>query len=301
MDDFFRRMFGIPDDPWGRHGAPPLRRNDDWTYSEEPRDFYDNGWGSQGGGGAPGFGPFGGFPFSFGASPFGDFGNHVDDMFMMVEKQFEDMSRSFGHMVPQPALEGPADYNNRGSIRDRMLKSPESYHNPRQDQDLDDRFSSGDYDSVLSSGPSTENVPDNRIVLAPPRNHYQPPGGRMWGSSMSVTRIQGADGKVEERRTTQDFSGNQSTTVTRQLGDQSYSTTIKSNKTGGVQEEIEEFNNMGEADLDEFQKKWDRRNQGRIGPGDTRNNQPPSNELMLRNQPPMDPTYDDLYRKFFRS
>lgn len=52
--------------------------------------------------------------------------------------------------------------------------------------------------------------------------------------------------RVEQRKTVRDGEGNEEVTVTRSIGDQSHSVTIKKDKSG-VEEKIENFNNIDDS------------------------------------------------------
>ncbi|CAL1530225.1 unnamed protein product [Lymnaea stagnalis] len=73
--------------------------------------------------------------------------------------------------------------------------------------------------------------------------------------SFSFSTIRGPDGKVEQRKVVRDSSGQEESTITRSLGDKSYSVTTVT-KADGQQETREAFNNIDEKEIGVFKETW---------------------------------------------
>ncbi|PSN45547.1 hypothetical protein C0J52_05781 [Blattella germanica] len=165
-------------------------------------------------------------------------------------------SSPFGDQITPPMLpEGP---QKEGSLREQYLKpgfdtpsSDWSKGNSREDKDLDDKISAGELDNILGSKPSLE-ADDSHRSLVPAVPGMQ---SRIFGKSVTSKTIRKPDGSLEIHRTVRDSQGNEETTVTRQMGDQSYTVTIHTDPSG-TEERTENLYNLQEEDLDNFKKKW---------------------------------------------
>ncbi|XP_064416626.1 HCLS1-associated protein X-1 isoform X2 [Latimeria chalumnae] len=104
----------------------------------------------------------------------------------------------------------------------------------KEDKDLDSQVTSEGLDKVLK--PSE-----------PKANSYF--------KSVSITKVTGPDGTVEERRTVRDSQGNEETTVTRTKGDQTFITTSKKDEHG-QEKQAERMINMDDRDLAQFTEEW---------------------------------------------
>nr|XP_020666442.1 HCLS1-associated protein X-1 isoform X1 [Pogona vitticeps] len=221
--DVFRGFFGFPG---GQRPRDPffggITRDDD----EDDEEDEDSGYGSA-------FGPD---RFDFGFT-FGPDGMRFHDNFAFDElfRDFNALFREMGAMgLPaQPfdfrGIEAPPppDDQKRQTLRDSMLKHPDSqrpsrraleddlgppvpeikpwrpFHGlpevhpppagtPKEDGDLDSRVTSEGLETVLPP--------------AQPRSYFK---------SVSITKVMGPDGTVEERRTVRDSQGHEETVVTR--------------------------------------------------------------------------------------
>ncbi|XP_060073977.1 HCLS1-associated protein X-1-like [Ylistrum balloti] len=101
------------------------------------------------------------------------------------------------------------------------------------------------------------------------------------GRSVSVSTSIGPNGQVEERRTVRDSEGGEEVTITRKQGSQAHSVTTKTDKNG-VQEKIENFTNMSENDLSDFNNKWSNKNE------ESNYSAPLQPDALLKSQPPSD-------------
>lgn len=142
--------------------------------------------------------------------------------FEEILKNVEGMFR-FGFDLSAPPIEGLQEYHMEGredgkSLRDQMLKTPDK---------------------------------DSRIII--PHSSYSTNVIKSKSSSILV----GSEGlvKSEVHRTMKDSDGNTNVTVRRTLGDQTHAVTTKTDGTG-KSEKLEEFVNMDEKSLDDFEQKW---------------------------------------------
>ncbi|XP_043935311.1 HCLS1-associated protein X-1 [Protopterus annectens] len=104
----------------------------------------------------------------------------------------------------------------------------------KEDKDLDSQVSSGGLDNILTP---TE------------------PKTKSYFKSVSVTKVTGPDGSVEEHRTVRDSQGNEETTVTRMKGEQTFITTTKKDSQG-KEERTEKIVSMDDRDLAQFSETW---------------------------------------------
>nr|CAD7261890.1 unnamed protein product [Timema shepardi] len=163
--------------------------------------------------------------------------------------------------IGQPKGNDPAD------IRDKFLKPeyreknrahllpPDFSPRSNQDTDLDDRVKTGDLEIILGNLPfsSDSNISPNTSPI--------PGGASMYfGQSVTSKTIRRPDGSVEHHRTVRNNQGQEETTVTRQIGDQSHSLTTQTDRNG-VQQRVEKFVNLDEGKLDEFENKWNKQYQ----------------------------------------
>ncbi|XP_064609051.1 HCLS1-associated protein X-1-like [Liolophura sinensis] len=251
----------------------------------------------------------------------GGFGN-MDDIFrhfqgdMMqqmeeIHRQMEDMFNNLGVTEFSSLTPGPENSlspPDGGDLRDKMLKAnpdnpskEESGHtreplqpfpgssvfegmfrlpnwNPvksheKKDQDLDNEVSAGDLSKLF------ETLGSEVVPRQPPCDR---PRVRSGFHSVSVQKIHKPDGTIEERRVSRDSAGNEETTVTRSLGDKSH-TIITRKNSAGEEEVVQNFTNLDEDKLPQFDKLWG----------------PDQGSLPLIN-PPSDKLSDfSLFKKFF--
>ncbi|XP_061673876.1 HCLS1-associated protein X-1 [Syngnathoides biaculeatus] len=241
--DLFRGFFGVPGSHFRGQRDPffeaMTREEDDddeddaFSYDGfrgEGQDPFDSAW-----------------KFGFSVSPEG-MRIHEPPLFGNVLREMEEIFSQLGRLdsragipsiAPPPRHEGRQHGSSGNSLRDFMLKSPDSDGQRRSDvrpslqypgsapfskfTDVwrhrlqktpeDDRKEDRDLDSAVSSGGLDE-------ILAPPPEQVpsQQPRNRSFFQSITVTKVTKPDGTVEERRTVRDSRGNEETTMTRSGG-----------------------------------------------------------------------------------
>lgn len=209
------------------------------------------------------------------------------NMFQQMEelsRHMEDMFHNSDHMeLPPGFMEGEQQQRPSGNPRDLMLKEPDSYtESPSQQPsrviqpqyqgffqspsffgrfpspsrpdfvDLDESREGDSFVDFFNNPNESSPLPENS-----PAYNRSPFRSFTWSgsSSFSSQTISGTDGKIEQRRTVRDSSGNEETTITRSIGDQTHSVTVKKDKTGAT-EKIENFQNIDQDDLSKFEDKW---------------------------------------------
>lgn len=273
--DLFRGFFGVPGrrDPffWGI-------AHDEDEEEEDDDEGHDYSFGSR----TPES-----FGFSFGSG--GSFFNNssgIEDVFKDFNNIFTDIDKWIASPLELPSAgEYPVDRGRGRSLRDSMLKEPESdvpksskgslapeakaipgFRSPerrapwrsfgriedfwkapphtgkdvaREDQDLDSQVSAEVLDTVLRpSKPETKS----------------------YFKSVSVTKVMGPDGTIEEHRTVKDSHGTVETTVSRRKGDQVFERTSITNEKG-KEEVSEKMINMDDRDLEQFTDGWKNKEQ----------------------------------------
>ncbi|KAF7670091.1 hypothetical protein LDENG_00056620 [Lucifuga dentata] len=265
--DLFRGFFGVPGDLYRGRRDPFF---DAMTHDEEEEEededcyCYDGFRGNQ-------QDPFDRtWRFGFSVGPDG-MRFQEPPVFGQVLREMEEMFSQFGHWEgqpesghfgfptimppPQDRSERGGDASNRNSLRDFMLKTPDS--SPQGPQTMPSReprddnspsFESPKFPSSPFHGwepfskfhdmwrrgpqkaPEEERKEDRDLdsavssggldqIMTPPS--AQPPSQprmRSFFQSVSVTKVVKPDGTVEERRTVRDGHGNEETTVTRSGG-----------------------------------------------------------------------------------
>ncbi|XP_074121354.1 HCLS1-associated protein X-1 isoform X2 [Sminthopsis crassicaudata] len=242
--DIFRGFFGFPG---------PQRPRDPF-FGGITREEDDEDEDEEGRGGAP-WGPrFGGpgssedFTFGFGFGSEDEMRFHDNFGF---DELIRDFNRIFGDLgawtlpsrppeLPGPEPETPAERRREGeTIRDSMLKYPDSHQarifnrgsdsepgcsSPKGVPDWDSKRPLRGFDDMWpvtpDARPREDKDLDSRVsqeglgqVLQPqPKSYFR---------SVSVTKITGPDGTIEERRTVVDSEGHKETTVTRREADSS--------------------------------------------------------------------------------
>ncbi|XP_005088944.1 HCLS1-associated protein X-1 [Aplysia californica] len=171
--------------------------------------------------------------------------------------------------------------------RRRTIFSLPSWRKPepekKQDTDLDGKLSEEQILSLVQKPQS-----ELRRVEQPPQQRR--PHFFSSGSSVTFTTVQGADGKVEQKKVVRDSSGHEETTVTRSLGNQSH--TVKTVTEGdGRQEKHETFQNMDEKDMGQFEEQWSQPSQRPTSPADSLIAPTPVPRIDSRDQ--------DLFSQFF--
>ncbi|XP_068933969.1 HCLS1-associated protein X-1 isoform X2 [Petaurus breviceps papuanus] len=241
--DLFRGFFGFPG---------PQRPRDPFfggmTREEDDEDEEEEGgggsWGSRfGGPRSPEDFTFG---FSFGPEEEMPFHDHFG-----FDELIRDFNRIFGDMgawtlpsrppeLPGPEPETPSERRREGeTIRDSMLKYPDSHQarifsrdsegdlgrpSPKAAPDWGSKRPFRGFDEVWPMTPDATTREDKDLdsqVSQEGLGQVLQPQPKSYFRSISVTKITGPDGVVEERRTVVDSEGHKETTVTRQEADAS--------------------------------------------------------------------------------
>ncbi|XP_021360602.1 HCLS1-associated protein X-1-like isoform X2 [Mizuhopecten yessoensis] len=218
--------------------------------------------------------------------PWGDgrsghlFGGNVLSHFM---RDMEQMNREMANMFQSFEIGFPSEHSGNPQLpsnpRDDMLKKPDS----TPEESGNDR---GPPDpGQRAMGPGFQRpAPFFGGFFSPPRPGLPAPSERIdsdnpqtgqhdnsWmphmrsftsGRSVSVSTSIGPNGQVEERRTVRDSEGGEEVTITRKQGSQAHSVITKTDKSG-VQEKIENFTNMNENDISDFNNRWNNKNEQR--------------------------------------
>ncbi|KAM9002752.1 HCLS1-associated protein X-1 isoform X1 [Sarcophilus harrisii] len=242
--DIFRGFFGFPG---------PQRPRDPF-FGGMTREEDDEDEDEEGRGGAP-WGPrFGGpsssedFTFGFGFGSEDEMRFHDNFGF---DELIRDFNRIFGDLgawtlpsrppeLPGPEPEPPTERRREGeTIRDSMLKYPDSHQarifnrgsdsdqghsSPKGVPDWDSKRPLRGFDDMWPVTPDTRPREDKDLdsqVSQEGLGQVLQPQPKSYFRSVSVTKITGPDGTVEERRTVVDSEGRKETTVTRREADSS--------------------------------------------------------------------------------
>jgi hypothetical protein len=197
----------------------------------------------------------------------------------MLKDNAEDDIRPRGPALPAPSIVDKRPKLDPGP--DRRAASSQS----KRDTDLDGKISE---DKILEmiKEPTKELLPVGKPLVELLPNHFSS------RKSISVMTVTGADNKVEHKRTMKDSSGKEESTVTRSIGDKSYSVTTVTNKDG-TQQKHETFTNMDESDVSKFEEQWARKRQPSTG------SQLAEAILPQWNLPAIDSQDRNLYSKLF--
>ncbi|XP_063229771.1 HCLS1-associated protein X-1-like isoform X2 [Bacillus rossius redtenbacheri] len=111
----------------------------------------------------------------------------------------------------------------------------------RRDSDLDDRIKNGELGPIIESLPGSSDPQ---------------PGGHKSGRYRSIITFSTTrpDGGVEERRTIDNGNGKEET-ITRRIGDKTYSVTTTTD-SNGIQTRTERLINVDKDNLNDFEKNW---------------------------------------------
>ncbi|XP_033749851.1 uncharacterized protein LOC117334370 isoform X2 [Pecten maximus] len=252
INDFFRSVFGL-----GSQRPPEGHHPREGTFIIDTEDDEDEvPWGDIRSG------------HFFGGNIFSQFQRDMEQMQQEMADMFQGLEIGFSSEYPRnPQLPS--------NPRDDMLKKPDSTpEDSRQDRvqpDIGQRrmgpgfpqppsFFGGIFSLPRQGLPGPAEQNDNELAPnAPDAGRYGDPGmphirSFSSGRSVSVSTSIGPNG-IEERRTVRDSQGGEEVTVTRKQGSQAHSITTKTDKNG-VQEKIENFTNMNENDLSDFNYKW---------------------------------------------
>ncbi|CAG5125352.1 unnamed protein product [Candidula unifasciata] len=84
------------------------------------------------------------------------------------------------------------------------------------------------------------------------------PGVLSAKKSVSVSTFRGPDNKIEHKRIVRDSSGREESTITRTIGDKSYTVTTVT-ETDGSQQQHQTFKNMDETQVSHFEDEWNKK------------------------------------------
>lgn len=174
---------------------------------------------------------------------------------------------------------GPSPFFRRGNElpqktpRDYMLKEDQEIISPKEKVPVIKRGPSLSPPKLDKIGPtkiedtdldgkiSDENVlaliqgPEEKTRDANVQSPKSRPGKFFSSQSVHISTFNGPDGKMEHKKVVRDSSGREESTVTRSIGNKSYSvTTVTDN--AGVQEKHENLQNMDEGELSKFEELW---------------------------------------------
>jgi len=249
-------------------------------------------------GGSFGFGFSGGFGHEDrDQDTFRGFGNFHPGIFgqRMIPFQDDEVDPRHGHSEDQ----------GHGHARDFMLKEDSQ---PRVDSEVDwDKINKTDIDQLLKSREKPQNDDGSQDKGVRPFgfsggfNFDMRPGGGFsfdmnpgsnksfsFGSSMSERTVRGPNGGVESTRTVKNSDGSETVSVTKELGDQSYSVVTTRDKNGAETSE-EKFFNINKSELEDFKNKFNSKSVSQ--------HRDPREDMIVG--PQSDPTYSKLWDKFF--
>lgn len=158
----------------------------------------------------------------------------------------EDESRNDDGILsfPSPFFGNMFPFNSHG----RSLMDEPRIPEKLGDQDLDNDLDSPSLDRILDS--QSPQQPIDIFGNRAPSNHMSSAF-----KFSTITKKVNPDGSIETTSRKRDSEGNEEVTVTRNLGDQSH-TTISKKNSAGEEEKVENFVNMEESDMEEFESKW---------------------------------------------
>ncbi|XP_066274441.1 HCLS1-associated protein X-1-like isoform X2 [Branchiostoma lanceolatum] len=294
LHDLFRGLFGFPGGRGGRQSPPDyFDESEDWDdddddRDEEDHDSFGHDFGAFGFRGGPGFEELTGDDFGM-----SDMMKHFDEMFHTFDELFRQLGTVEFPPLPPPHRPGieppPSGPGHERSLRDRMLKEPGAIpeggssrseqprgEQPRGEQPTPKRYPQFEafWKNPFGQLPPSpwENPPsspqdkvdkdlDAQIsssdldIILPRQQPSQPPRSRSFFKSITTTTIRGPDGKVEQRRTVRDGSGNEETVVTRNDGDQTHTVVTKRNPSGR-EETREEISDIDQGRSSNPEDRW---------------------------------------------
>lgn len=224
-----------------------------------------------------------------------------------MTREMEDMFKQFGAVEFFPGIQQPDSSKIPQNPRDHMLKDsegndskpsviqPHKFWSPfrgpfssrlpiagkKEDKDLDGKLEVDDVAKLFDKSSSQlETITQPRIFSS--------------RQSISVSTFRGPDGSLEQKRTVRNSDGTEETTITRSKGEQSHTVTIKRDKAG-IEEKIENFNNMDESDVRDFNKSWNSPHQQPTLPYSDQLLKDKDNQVNTHNSD------ESLFNKFFGS
>ncbi|KAG8202133.1 hypothetical protein JTE90_010494 [Oedothorax gibbosus] len=219
--------------------------------------------------------------------PFSNFEHSSRDLFQQMDSMLNRVfSANFASFGSEDIFEKDAFNSNPRSI---MLKEPdcdgceppiempvkENRRSLMIDSDIDDK--------VAKHGLLLDEQPKNRVI-------------HNFSYKKSTRFVRLPNGIVEEHHSFTDSDGNTKTTIRRAIGEQSYEVTTHSD-IQGLKEKNENFTNLDESELPDFENRWQNFKRGNK-PVPALDMIPEANHPKL-NQPPGDPSYLSLFKKFF--
>merc|ERR1719391_1962618 len=109
-----------------------------------------------------------------------------------------------------------------------------------------------------------------------------------FGSSMSGRTVRGPNGGIESTRTVKNSDGSETVSVTKKIGDQSYSV-VTTRDSSGAESSEEKLLNINQSDLEDFKKRFNSKPVQQFGD--------PRQDMIVG--PQSDPTYNKIWDKFF--
>ncbi|RUS81597.1 hypothetical protein EGW08_010649 [Elysia chlorotica] len=158
-----------------------------------------------------------------------------------------------------------------------------------EDTDLDGKLSDENVLALIKR--PEEGGRDTDVRVQAPQTR---PGGFFSRQSVSISTFNGPDGKREQKRVVRDSSGREESSVTRSIGDKSYTVTTVTDDSG-AQEKHEKLHNMDEGELSKFEELWSKPKVERPSPL-------PGDSMLSPRSPrvlPVDPHDHGLFYKLF--
>lgn len=205
------------------------------------------------------------------------------DVFQHFHHVFADFDRMFANFgnifesFPSAEVESSKDFDSQPeSLRDQLLKQPDSeqrqpWRGGRQDIEQRDEGFSNFFGRVWSQKPYWNKAIQEKIdtdldetvklngldrVLDQPHEFQRPPQGHNSRfSRVSVNVRRNADGKIEQKRTTMDSDGNETTIITRSVGGKTFEQTTTKQRNGEV-EIKEDWSNVDPEEQTNFKQRW---------------------------------------------
>lgn len=112
-----------------------------------------------------------------------------------------------------------------------------------------------DLDGKISEEKLLQLIKQPTQIISPSKDQ---PGVFSAKKSVSVSTFRAPDNKIEHKRTVRDSSGREENTITRTIGDKSYTVTTVTEKDGS-QHQHEAFRNMDETEVSKFEDEWNRK------------------------------------------
>ncbi|XP_057336149.1 uncharacterized protein LOC130674744 [Microplitis mediator] len=184
-----------------------------------------------------------------------DFFNFGFNHDSVIGENFGDHHEGLPQLLPPPV-------QGKKNPRDEVLKPGYDLPsqdpgdlNSKRDQDLDGKITAGDFSRIWQD----VEIPDEKQLVVPedgrsvvPRSNFK---FNSFGKSVMSQIIRRPDGTVEERKSVTDSEGNCETTIKRKVGDKIYTSVTKRDKNG-VESKTENFENIPESEIKNFDSNW---------------------------------------------